>query len=166
MNARREFLFMAGAAALGTLSIPLAYAQQPAKIPRIGLLDPGSLASFAVRSEAFRLGLRELGYVEGRSIHIEQRFAEGRPERLPDLANELAMLKVDVIVTATTPAVQAAQRATRTIPIVMAMIADPVEAGLVASLAWPGGNITGLSNLAPLVDSTSVDTQNRPVVDT
>ena len=143
---------MAGAAALGTLSLPLAYSQQPAKIPRIGILDPGSPASSAVRFEAFRLGLRELGYVEGRTIQIEQRFADGKPERLLDLAKELAGLRIDVIVTATTPAVQAAQRATRTIPIVIAMIADPVEAGLVASLSRPGGNTTGLSNLAPLVD--------------
>ncbi len=152
MNARREFLFMAGAAALGMLGIRSVQAQSPERIPRIGLLEPGSPASFAVRFEAFRLGLSELGYVEGRTIRIERRFAEGRPERLPDLAAKLAALKVDVIVTATTPAGRAAKEATSTIPIVLAMIADPVEAGLVASLSRPGGNITGLSNLAPLVD--------------
>jgi putative ABC transport system substrate-binding protein len=140
------------------LAAPLAANAQPAgKVPRIGVLEPGSPSSFTVRFEAFRLGLRELGYVEGRNIHIEQRFAEGRPERLSNLANELAELKVDVIVTATTPASQAAQGATRTIPIVMAMIADPVEAGLVASLSRPGGNITGLSNLAPLVDGKRLE---------
>ena len=142
----------------GLLVVPLAASAQSAgKTPRIGLLDPGSIASSAVRFEAFRLGLRELGYVEGHNIRIEPRFADGRPERLRALARELATSHVDVIVTATTPGTRAAQDATRTIPIVFAMIADPVEAGLVQSLARPGGNITGLSNLAPLVDGKRLE---------
>jgi putative ABC transport system substrate-binding protein len=144
--------------ALAIVTVPLAArAQQVGKTPRIGLLDPGSAAAAAVRFEAFRVGLRELGYVEGRTIRIEPRFADGRPERLPALVQELVSSHVDVIVTATTPASRAAQGATRTIPIVMAMIADPVEAGLVSSLSRPGGNVTGLSNLAPLVDGKRLE---------
>ncbi len=134
--------------ALGILAGPLAAeAQQPGKIRRIGILRPGAPPDPYV--EAFREGLRELGYVEGQSIAIEYRWAEGKLERLPDLAADLARLKVDVIVTATTPGVQAARRATSTIPIVMAAVGDPVGTGLIASLARPGGNITGLSLLSP-----------------
>jgi putative ABC transport system substrate-binding protein len=142
---------------LAVLAAAAAAAQPAGKVARVGVLEPGSPAAFAVRFEAFRLGLRELGYVEGRNLHVERRFAEGRPERLPGLAKELAAQSLDVIVTATTPGARAAQGATRTIPIVMAMIADPVEAGLVASLSRPGGNITGLSNLAPLVDGKRLE---------
>ncbi len=134
--------------ALGILAAPLAAdAQPPGKIPRIGLLRAGTPPDPYV--EAFREGLRELGYAEGQSIAIEYRWAEGKLERLPDLAAELVRLKVDVIVTATTSGVQAARRATSTIPIVMAAVGDPVVTGLVASLARPGGNITGLSLLSP-----------------
>jgi putative ABC transport system substrate-binding protein len=136
--------------ALSIFSTPLvADAQQPGKVPRIGYLGPGSPSTVGHLVEAFRRGLRVLGYVEGQNIAIEYRWAEGRFERLPDLAAELVRLNVDVIVTATTPAIQAAKQATKTIPIVMAVSADPVETGLVASLARPGGNITGLSLLAP-----------------
>ena len=146
MTTRRAFI---GTLA-GVLSAPLtATAQAPAKVPRIGYLSPRSLAETAPLLESFRQGLRELGSVEGQTIAIEYRFAEGRPERLPALAAELVRLKVDVIVTAASPAPEAAKQATSTIPIVFTVSADPVAVGLVASLARPGGNITGLANMAP-----------------
>jgi putative ABC transport system substrate-binding protein len=124
-------------------------AQQPTKIPRIGSLGAASASVGVGRREAFRQGLRELGYMEGKNIVIEQRFAEGKPERLPALAAELVSLKVDVIVSGGSTPTRAAKEATKTIPIVMANEGDPVGNGFVASLAHPGGNITGLSNLAP-----------------
>ena len=126
-----------------------AEAQQPTKVPRIGYLAGASLSANAARIEAFRQGLRELGYVEGKNIVIEWRYAEGKLDRLPALAAELVRLKVDVIVTAGPTATRAAKEATATIPIVMAQDGDPVGNGFVASLARPGGNITGLSTLAP-----------------
>jgi putative ABC transport system substrate-binding protein len=126
-----------------------AQAQQPGKIPRIGILVGASASSVSTRVEALRRRLRELGYVEGKNIVIEYRYAEGKLERLPDLAAELVRLKVDVIVTSAGPAVSAAKKASATIPIVFATAADPVGAGLVSSLARPGGNITGLSLMAP-----------------
>jgi putative ABC transport system substrate-binding protein len=134
------------------LLVPLAgEAQHAATIPRIGLLFPTSLSDPRTPRflEAFRQGLRELGYAEGQNIAIESRFAEGKWDQLPSLAAELVRLKVDVIVTYTTPATQAAKQATATIPIVVAAVIDPVAAGLVASLAHPGGNITGLSQMVP-----------------
>jgi putative ABC transport system substrate-binding protein len=124
-------------------------AQQPTKIPRIGFLLASSPSANAARIDAFRQGLRELGYVEGKSIVIEWRYAEGKLDRLPALAAELVRLKVDVIVTAASSITRAAKEATSTIPIVMASDPDPVSNGFVASLARPGGNITGLSTLAP-----------------
>jgi ABC-type uncharacterized transport system substrate-binding protein len=124
-------------------------AQQPAKIPRIGWLTTGFLTSAPDRQEAFRQGLRELGYVEGKNILIEWRGAENIPERRKALAEELVRLKVDVIVTGGSDATRAAKEATSTIPIVMASSDDPVASGFVASLARPGGNITGLSQLGP-----------------
>ena len=132
------------------LLAPLAGDAQPrAKVPRIGILTPASEASTPV-FEAFRQGLRELGYVEGQNIVLEFRLAAGRADRLPDLAAELARLKVDIILTdGGTAAAQAAQHATTTIPIVMATVGDPVQAGLIANLARPGGNVTGLTLLAP-----------------
>jgi putative tryptophan/tyrosine transport system substrate-binding protein len=134
------------------LAVPLAAeAQTPARVHRIGFLSVLSLTNNPHDLEAFRQGLRELGYVEGQNIAIEYRFAEGRPERLPALAAELVHLKVDVIVTAAPAAPEAAQRATNTIPIVFAVVGDPVAVGLVASVARPGGNITGLSSMAPEV---------------
>jgi putative ABC transport system substrate-binding protein len=126
-----------------------AEAQQPTKIPRIGFLAGNSLSSLAARVEAFRQGLRELGYVEGKNIVIEWRSAEGKNDRLPALAAELVRLKVDVIVTAGPLPTRPAKEATATIPIVMAQDPDPVGSGFVASLARPGGNITGLATLAP-----------------
>jgi putative tryptophan/tyrosine transport system substrate-binding protein len=126
-----------------------AEAQQSKKVPRIGLLISTCLSATNEAVEAFRQRLRELGYVEGKNIAFECRSAENKLDRLPDLAAELVRLKVDAIITGSTPAVQAAKRATTTIPIVMANVSDPVAMGLVASLARPGGNVTGLSNLAP-----------------
>jgi putative ABC transport system substrate-binding protein len=124
-------------------------AQQPTKIPRIGYLVGSSLSALSPRIEAFRQGLRELGYVEGKNIIIEWRSAEGKLDRLPALAAELLRLKVDIIVTAGPSATRPAKEATSTIPIVMTNESDPVGTGIVASLARPGGNITGLSTLAP-----------------
>ena len=124
-------------------------AQQPAKVARIGFLYAGSTSGQLARAEAFRQGLRELGYVEGKNIVIEWRYGEGNLDRLPALAAELVRLKVDVIVTGGPAATRPAKEATATIPIVMASDTDPVEAGFVTSLARPGGNITGLSTLAP-----------------
>jgi putative ABC transport system substrate-binding protein len=133
---------------LGTLSVPLAAGaqQQAAKVYRIGYLAGGSSTSSLNTTEAFRQGLRELGWVEGQNIVIDYRSAEGRYDRLPDLAAELVRLKVDVIVASPSPPAAAAKNATGTIPIVMIGAgADPVEQGLIASLARPGGNVTGLS---------------------
>ena len=130
-------------------TIHLAEAQQPNKVPRIGILHGASASSVAARTEAFRQGLRELGYVEGKNIVIEWRYAEGKADRLPGLAAELVGLKVDIIVTTGPIVTRAAKEATSTIPIVMTNEGDPVGTGFVASLARPGGNITGLSTLAP-----------------
>jgi putative ABC transport system substrate-binding protein len=123
-------------------------AQQPKKVPRIGYLVISSLSGSASRAEAFRQGLRELGYVEGKNIVIEWRSADGKRERGPTLAEELVRLKVDVIVTGGSEATRPAKEATKTIPIVMAQDGDPVGNGYIASLAHPGGNITGLSSLS------------------
>src|SRR5215468_6466982 len=120
-----------------------AEAQQPAKIPTIGYLGAGYRSSSL--TDAFRQGLRELGYVEGKNILTEYRYAEGKPELLPDLAAELVRLQVNVIVATVTPAAMAAKKATQTIPIITVTTADPVGSRLVASLAHPGGNVTGLS---------------------
>jgi putative ABC transport system substrate-binding protein len=133
---------------LFALCVP-ANAQQATKIPRIGYLTGTSLSTNAARNEAFRQGLRELGYVEGKSIVIEWRSAEGKLDRIAALAVELVRLKVEVIVTGGPPATRAAKEATATIPIVMAQDTDPVASGFVASLPRPGGNITGLSTLGP-----------------
>ena len=127
----------------------LAQTQQPTKVPRIGYLGAASPSATSERIEAFRRGLRELGYVEGKNIVIERRSAEGKSDRLPALAVELVRLKVDVIVTGGSAATRPAKEATSTIPIVMAPDSDPVGNGFVASLARPGGNITGLATLAP-----------------
>jgi len=125
------------------------HAQQPAKVPRIGYLTQASASVIASRIEAFRQGLRELGYVEGKNIVIEWRSAEGKLDRLPALAAELGRLKVDIIVSTGPTVTRAAKEATVTIPLVMTQDNDPVADGFVASLARPGGNITGLATLAP-----------------
>ncbi len=126
-----------------------AEAQQAGKVLRIGFLDTSTASGSAVLVDAFRQELTKLGWIEGKNIAIEYRFAEGKPERLPELAADLVRLKVDLIVVTGTPSALAAKSATATIPIVMANAADPgVGAGLIASLARPGGNVTGLSGLA------------------
>jgi putative ABC transport system substrate-binding protein len=134
-----------------------AEAQQPAKVPRIGFLGTASASANLVRIEAFRQGLRELDYVEGKSIVIEYRWAEGKLDRIPALAAELVRLKVDIIVASGTTSTRAAKEATATIPIVMGFNNDPVGNGFVASLAHPGGNITGLSNLAPEISGKQLE---------
>src|SRR5262250_2780765 len=134
-------ILFAGALLVAAVTVE---AQQPLKIPRIGILPPGPIAERVHLWEAFRQGLRELGYVEGQNITFAFPSAEVTLERLPHLAAELISLKVDVIVAAGTPAVQAAKEATKTIPIVTPITTDPLETGLVTSLAQPGGNITGL----------------------
>jgi putative ABC transport system substrate-binding protein len=146
---KRNVISFALATVLLAFGLPV-QAQQPKKVPRIGYLNAGSLSTFeGARAEAFRQGLRELGYVEGKNIVIEWRYGEGKPDRLSELAAELVRLKVDVIVTAGGGSTRAAKQATVTIPIVMTQDTDPVRNGFVASLARPGGNITGLSRLAP-----------------
>src|SRR5207344_1486664 len=114
-------------------------------------------STISARVEAFRQGLRELGYVEGKNIFIEWRYAEGKPDRVPALAAELVRLKVDVIVTAGPPPTRSAKQATATIPIVMAFDDDPIGSGFVASLARPGGNITGLSTLSPEISGKQLE---------
>jgi putative tryptophan/tyrosine transport system substrate-binding protein len=146
--------------ALGAMLFALSYsasAQQPAKIPRIGYLTASSLSVNPTRVAAFRQGLRELGYTEGKNIVIERRYAEGKLDRLPALLAELVRLKVDVIVTAGPPGTRAAKEAAVTIPIVMAQDSDPVGNGYVASLARPGGNITGLATLAPEISGKRLE---------
>ncbi len=141
---RRGFLATAG---IGLVSAPAVARAQPAgKVHRIGFLSLQS--GLNSTTEAFAQGMRELGYVEGRNLIVEYRWAARKEERLPELAAELVRLKVEVIVAAAAPAIEAAKRATTTIPIVMATAADPVGSGLVASLARPGGNVTGLSALS------------------
>ena len=127
----------------------VAEAQQTGKIFRIGFLDNSTASGIAVLSEAFRQEMRKLGWIEGKNITIEYRFAEQKNERLPELAADLVRLKVDLIVVSSAVPALAAKKATTTIPIVMTSIGDPVGAGLVASLARPGGNVTGFSGLAP-----------------
>jgi putative ABC transport system substrate-binding protein len=128
---------------------PAADAQPTAKLHRIGVLEGADLEANAANLDAFRRGLADHGYVEGRNVVLEYRSSGGRPERFTDLARELVRLPVDLIVTRGTPAALAARQATRTIPIVMASSGDPVAEGIVASLARPGGNVTGLHVMAP-----------------
>lgn len=132
-------------------------AQQPIKIPRIAFLGTASSAVVADRVDALRKGLRELGYVEGKNILIEYRFAEGKSNEITSIAAELARSKVDAIVTAGPAATRSAKEATVTIPIVMGNEGDPVRSGFVASLSRLGGNITGLSNLAPEISGKQLD---------
>ena len=139
------------------ISGPIANAQQAGKIFRIGFLDSSTASGSAVLVEAFRQELTKLGWIEGKNIAIEYRFAEQKSERLPELAADLVRLKVDLIVVTGTPSALAAKKATTTIPIVMANAADPVGAGLVASLARPGGNVTGFSGLAPELNTKRLE---------
>jgi putative ABC transport system substrate-binding protein len=146
---RREFLraaTVAGTAGFLGFGSEAVEAQQPAKVWRIGFLASGSPKAYSSRIEAFRQGLRQLGYVEGKTITIEYRYAEGLVDSLPELVADLVRLNVDVIVTSSTPATLALKNGTKTIPIVFVAIGDPVESGIVVSLARPGGNLTGLSH--------------------
>jgi putative tryptophan/tyrosine transport system substrate-binding protein len=153
---RKKIISLALGALLAVVNFP-AHAQQAKKIPRIGLLVGGSASSDAARIEAFQQGLRQLGYVEGKNIAVEYRYAEGKPDRLNELAATLVRLPVDVIVTAGPTATRAAKKATQTIPIVMAQVNDPIAAGFVANLARPGGNITGLSVMAPELSGKQIE---------
>jgi putative ABC transport system substrate-binding protein len=147
MMKRRKVIALIGG---GLAAWPFAGdAQQPRRVPRIGVLLPGTPASFSLRTKAFLDGLRNLGHVEGRTIEIEWKWGQDKVEGLPALAAELAARNVDVLVTGGTPAAKALKSATATTPIVMAIIGDPVAAGLVESLARPGGNATGFSIVAP-----------------
>ncbi len=139
------------------ISAPAAHAQQAGKIFRIGFLDNSNASGIAVLSEAFRQELSKLGWIEGKNLTIEYRFSEQNRERLPELAADLVRLKVDLIVTTGEPPALAAKKATTTIPIVMANAGDPVGSGLVASLARPGGNVTGLSNLGTELNSKRLE---------
>ena len=146
MNARRKLLVAIGA---GVITMPFAsLGQQQSKSPRIGYLAGDSVANNPHRLQALRDGLRELGYVEGKNLVIEYRWAEAKYDRLPELAAELVRLSVDVIVAVGDPVIFAAKQATSTTPIVMASVADPVGRGFVVSLARPGGNVTGVSNFS------------------
>src|SRR6266481_1291789 len=143
---RRSFTALIGGAAAPMIWPLAARTQQPAKLPTIGFFGTSTPLAMSQWVGAFVQRLRELGWIEGRTVAIEYRWAEGRSERLAEIAAEFVRLKVDVIVTYATPPVIAAKQATAVIPIVFAVAGDPVNAGLVASLARPGGNVTGLSN--------------------
>jgi len=157
VTTRREILLTVSWG-LGLLAFPRPSSAQPAgKIRRIGFLGTGTAAGTAGWLEAFRDGLRDLGYVEGRNLSIEYRWADGQYERLPELAAELVRLKVEVLVTHGTPGTRAAKGATATIPIVMASVGDAVLVGLVANLARPGGNITGSSFFNPELAAKRVE---------
>ena len=146
MPDRRKFVgAVAGAVLLNAFP---AHAQSATKIPRIGVLYTGTLATAGLVSEAFDQGLREHGYVEGKNIVVERRFGDAKPERLADLAADLVRLKVDLIVTSVDEAIAAIRRQTQTIPIVATASTDPVATGFVASLARPGGNVTGLAGFS------------------
>jgi putative tryptophan/tyrosine transport system substrate-binding protein len=145
---------------LCALLLPLcssAEAQQPGKVFRMGFLDNSTSSGSAGRLEAFRQELNKLGWIEGKTITIEYRFAEQKPDRLPDLAADVVRLKVDLIIVTSNPAALAAKNATATIPIVMTTSTDPVGTGLVASLARPGGNVTGASSLAPELNTKRLE---------
>jgi putative tryptophan/tyrosine transport system substrate-binding protein len=144
-------------ATLFLANVSLADAQQAGKIPRIGFLDASTASGIAVLLDAFRQELLKLGWIEGKNITIEYRFAEQKPERLPELAADLVRLKVDLIVVSGTPPALTAKKATTTIPIVMTNTSDPVGLGLVASLARPGGNVTGFSSLSPEVNTKRLE---------
>ena len=150
-------LMLLVAFALGALAPPLDADAQKPKVPRIGILATGSPTTLKFLVDGFGQGLRELGYVEGRDVLLESRFAEGKIDRLPDLAASLVRLKVDVIVTGGIPAVRAAKQATSTIPIVVWGAGDLVAAGLVSSLARPGGNVTGFHDLSPELSAKQLE---------
>jgi len=155
MMDRRAFITIVGGS---ILAAPLAAAAQSAEnVPRIGVLVGGSASSDSARIEAFRHGLRDLGYVEGKNIVLEFRYADGNPDRLMELAASLVRLKVAVIVAAGPTATRSAKEATTTIPVVMAQVNDPIDAGFVTSLARPGVTITGLSTMSPEISGKQVE---------
>ena len=156
---KRKITVLALCAMFFALCFP-AEAQQPRKIPRIGFLDSSTASGMAVLVEAFRQDLSKLGWIDGKNITIEYRFAEQKSERLPELAADLVRLKVDVIVTSGGAAPSAAKGASSTIPIVMTSSADPVSTGLVASLARPGGNVTGNASLSPELNTKRLELIN------
>ena len=161
MNIRRKLIAAIGA---GALAAPFGvFAQPQGKVWRIGFLGPASASNTATRVEALRAGLRERGYVEGRNIVIEFRWAEGRYERLPELAAELVRLKSDVLVTSGAPGTRAAKDATTAIPIVIAATGDAVASGLVASLARPGGNVTGSTYFIPELYAKRLELLNEAI---
>jgi putative ABC transport system substrate-binding protein len=137
--------------------IQLAHAQQSGKVARIGFLENSTASGMAVLVDAFRQELSKLGWIEGKNVRVEYRFADQKNERLPDLATELVRLKVDLIVVADTPSASAAKKVTTTIPIVIAQAGDPVGAGLVTSLARPGGNVTGFVSLSPELNTKRLE---------
>jgi putative ABC transport system substrate-binding protein len=150
--------------ALGILAAPITSgAQQAARTPRIGVLHPGAPATSSHFAAAFTEGLREQGYLEGQNIVVERRFGEAKAERLSEIAAELVRLKVDVIVVSTDPGIAAVKQQTQTIPIVMANSTDPVGTGFVASLARPGGNVTGLSSLSPELSAKRLELPKEAV---
>ena len=153
----RKTIIVVWLVALALAPFRLAEAQQAKKVHRIGYLTSNTSSAELPRFDAFRQALRELGYVEGQNITIEYRYAEGRFDRLPGFAAELVGLKVDVLVGVTTNAVQAAKNATRTIPIIFIGVSDPVAAELVDSLARPGGNLTGFTNIAPVLSGKRLE---------
>ena len=152
---RREFIILLGGAA--TAWPLVARAQQPARLPRIGFLGNSTAALEENLVQPFRDGLRELGYLEGHNILIEYRWAEGNYDQFPILIAELVALKVDVLVTAGTPAALAVEKAKTSIPLVMVAVGDPVGTGLVASFARPGGNNTGLTSLTPELEGKRLE---------
>ena len=156
MNNRRKLIVALGAGGL-VASFGSSAQQPPTRIPRIGLLSPFTANDTAVWHRAFQQGLRDLGWFDGKNISIEYRYADGRDDRLPDLAADLVRLKVDIIVAAVTADVSAAKNATKTIPIVMQSAGDPVALGLIASLARPGGNVTGLTNISTEMGGKRLD---------
>jgi putative tryptophan/tyrosine transport system substrate-binding protein len=153
---KKKIMVLTLCAMFSALCLP-ATAQQGKKVPRVGFLGAGFPSAISARIEAFRQGLRELGYIEGKNILIEYRWAEGNFDRLPALVAELVGLKVDIIVTGGPQATRPAKKATATIPIVMAFDSDPVGNGFVASLARPGGNVTGLSALSPEISGKQLE---------
>jgi len=157
---RRAFISLLGGAVAAAWPLT-ARAQQMAKVYRIGMLETTSAAQNAANLAAFRQGLQQLGYVEGHNLTIEYRSADGRAERFPELARELVALKIEVIVTRGTPAAQAAKNVTSTVPVVMAAIGSPVQTGVVAGLAHPGGNITGLSAIVSDLGQRIIDLAMR-----
>ena len=153
---RKIFFRLTLCAMLLALCLPI-QAQQTGKVARIGFLDPSTASGSAVLVDAFRQELSKLGWIEGKNISVDYRFAEGKRERLPELAADLVRIKVDLIVVTGVQSALAVKKATTTIPIVFASAPDPVGLGLVASLARPGGNVTGLSSLNPELNTKRLE---------